>query len=517
MARPHVPPPSLPHASTTVHVVAFGVVLMQLVVADRYGLFRDELYYLACADHPAWGYVDQPPFSIVALAAWKAIAGEGLLALRLPAAFLHGAAVLLAGLLARELGGWRLAQVLSAVAVGFMPGVVAAGGFYSMNAFEIVFWLSGALVTARLLRGGSPRLWLLLGVIVGLGLLNKYSLAPLPVGIVAGLALSPQRSRLRERELWLGAALALLLFLPHVVWQARHGWPTLEFIANARAQKMSPLPATAFWRDALLMAHPLAAPLALAGLAVLLFGWRRQMRPLGAAVLLAVIVVFLGRGKPFYLVPVWPVATTAGAVALVAWLSRHGAATRRVAGGAYALLLLAGGLAAAPLAIPLLPVDRFLAYQRALGLRPGSGERYALGALPQHFADRFGWVELARGVANVVAELPPPERSACLLLAGNYGEAGALRYYGRQLKLPPAVSGHNNFHLWGLPPGADPQVVVAVGVDEADLRFVFERVDVAATHRHDLAMPFESDLPIHVCRGWRIPPSEVWARLKQYI
>ncbi len=518
MARPHVPPPSLPHASTAVHVVAFGVVIMQLVVAERYGMFRDEFYYLACAAHPAWGYVDQPPLSIAALSVWKALAGDGLLTVRIPGILLHGASVMLAGLLAREMGGWRLAQVLAAVAVGLMPGALAVGGFYSMNAFELAFWLAGALVAARLLRGGSPRLWLLMGGLTGLGVLNKYSFGLLPVGLVAGLSLSPQRERLREREAWAGAALAVALVLPHLFWQVAHGWPTLEFIRNARADKMARLTTAAFGRDSALVMGPLAVPLAALGLAAMLAGRRlRTFRPLGAAVGLAVVAVLAGGGKPYYLVPAWALAHVAGAVALAAWLTRFGRRASRVVGGACALALLAAGLALAPLAIPLLPVPRFVAYQRALGVRPSSGERHATGVLPQHFADRFGWNEMSRGVARVVADLPAEDRAACLLVAGNYGQAGALRYYARRFGLPPVVSGHNSFHDWGLPPGGPWRVVVAVGFREEDLRAIFEQVDLAATHRHDLAMPYESDLPIRVCRGWRIPPGEAWARLKRYV
>jgi len=396
--------------------------------------------------------------------------------------------------------------------------VLALGGFYSMNAWEIVFWLAAALVAARLLRGGGPRLWILLGGLLGLGLLNKYSTALLAAGLVAGLLLSPHRRRLGAKQAWIGAGLAVALVLPHLAWQARHDWPTLEFIDNARTLKMARLSPGQFWKDAVLMLHPLAAPLVLIGLVAPFAGRRlRPFRPLAVTVLVAALVLFVTDGKPYYLVAAWPLAVATGATALEAWLSRFGRVARRVGGGAYAALLLVTGLALAPLAIPLLPVDRLLAYQQRLGIAPASGENHETGALPQHFADRFGWRRLAGTVFGVVAGLPAEERASCLLVAGNYGEAGALRYYGAGRWMPPVASGHNSFFLWGLPPGAPWRVVVAVGFGADDLRAVFEQVEVAAVHRDDLAMPYESDLPVYVCRGWRVAPAAAWARIKRYI
>ncbi len=518
MIRPHLPPPSLPHASSLPQLFAAGVVLLQLAVTGRYGIFRDELYYLACADHLAWGYVDHPPLSIFALAMWKAVAGDGLLALRIPGAMLNGAAAVLAALLAREMGGMRLAQLLAAVAVGLMPGVLAVGGFYSMNSLDICFWLVAAVTAARLLRGGGPNLWLLLGATIGLGLLNKHSVVLLLGGLALGFLLWPQRARLRERQLWLGAALAIALVLPHIVWQIQNGWPTVEFVQNARELKLARLSAGGFWRETLLMMHPLAAPLAALGLGALLLGRRlRAFRPLGVAAAAAIAVIFIAHGKPYYTVAAWTLAMAAGATALEALLWRGGRAVRRAAGGAYIALLIGGGLAIAPLAIPILPVDRLLAYQSALGIAPASGERHEQGALPQHFADRFGWDELAWAVSDVVALLPPEERASCLIIAANYGEAGAVRYFGRQRRLPPVASGHNSFHLWGLPPGGPWRAVVAVGFSEQELRHGFEQVEEAGRHREELAMPYQADMPIHVCRGWRITPAQAWALMKRYI
>ncbi len=518
MNLPHLAPPSLPHASARIPLFAAGVVLVQMVAAERFGIARDELYHLACADHLAWGYVEHPPLSIALLAAWKAVAGEGLLALRIPGAMLSGAAAILAALLAREMGGWRLAQALAAIAVGLMPGVLALGCFYSMGAINIAIWLAAALIAARLLRGGTPRLWLLLGAVIGLGLLNKYSLALLPLSLAIGLLLSPQRRLLRDRWAWIGAAAATALVLPNLAWQAGHAWPTLEFIRNARAGLPAGLPAAAFWKDGVLVMHPLATPLALLGLVALLWGKRlRTFRPLGVAVVVSAVLVFLSRGNPCVMVAIWPLALAAGAVAGEGWISRYGPGARRFGGGIYALLLLVGGLTLAPVAIPLVPAKDLLVCQRILGVSPAAKGAGWLDVSSCPAPDSIGWRKFAGDVFAVVTGLSGADRDSCLLMAGDRGQAGALRYYGAGRWMPPVASGHNSFHLWGLPPGGPWRVVVAVGLDEEALRGIFEQVELAGRHQGDPDGPIASDLLIYACRGWRVAPAEALSRLKRYI
>ena len=227
-----------------IYLLAGFVVAVQLVTGPAYGLFRDELYYLACADHLAWGYVDQPPLSIAVLAAVRALLGDSLPALRLVPALLDGVLVLLAADLARTFGGGRFAQALAGLAVAVTPVFLAMCGFYSMNAFDLVFWSLAVLIVARIIAADDRRGWLPLGIVLGLGLENKISVLFLGAGLAVALVVTPLRRHLRRREPWLALAVALLLFVPHVVWQAQHGWPTREFIANATRYKntaLSPL------------------------------------------------------------------------------------------------------------------------------------------------------------------------------------------------------------------------------------------------------------------------------------
>jgi 4-amino-4-deoxy-L-arabinose transferase-like glycosyltransferase len=394
------------------------------------------------------------------------------------------------------------------------PQYLGLTGFFSMNALDLAFWAGAALLVARLARLDRPRLWLPLGLLIGLGLMNKLSMLFFALGLGVAALLTPLRRHLRTRWPWLGALLAAACLLPHVLWQVAHGWPTAEFIRNATRYKNAVLTPLQFLGAQVLEMDPLNAPLWLAGLAWLLFArGGRTFRALGVIYAVALGVMLLQGAKPYYLAPAYALLLPAGAVAFAAWQER-----RRWAwpGFVATALLLAGGAALAPFALPLLPVEGYLAWQRTLGLTPTAAERQALGPLPQFYADRFGWRELAQEVARVRATLPPEDRARVLIVTDNYGEAGALRYFGRELGLPPAVSQHNSFWLWG-PGRSEVGVAIIVGKDEQDMRAAWEQVEVAGRFSHPYAMPYEQRRPILVCRGLRFPLAIAWRMGRMYI
>ncbi len=498
--------------------IVAGLALLQLLLHfvgnESYGLFRDELYYLDCAAHPALGYVDHPPLSIAVLAATKATLGDSPVAIRLLPALLGAALVLLAALLAAELGGDVYAQAVAALAALLAPAYAALTGFYSMNAVDLVLWAVAFLLLTRFLRGGDSRLWLLLGLVLGLGLLNKLSALFLMAGIGSGLLLTPERRALRDRRLWLGLVIALVLFLPHVLWQVANGWPTLEFIRNAQSYKIAPVAPLDFLASQFVTMGPANLPVWIAGLLSLLFSPAGRRGRLLAWIWLVTLAILLAtRSKPYYLTPAFLPLLAAGGVAIERWLDRR---ALRPLQALLVALVLAGGLAVQPLARPLLAPPDLVDYMERLGLAVPPGERGAEGPLPQHFADRIGWEEMVDDVARVYTTLPPPERAACGILASNYGEAGAVNYFGRRHGLPRAVSGHNNYFLWG-PGNLSPQVFIAIGYELDDLAPYAETVELAATHVSPYAMPGESSLPIYVVRGLKVPLAAAWRRTKQFI
>ena len=220
--------------------LALLTILIHFLTNGGYGYFRDELYYMACGEHLAWGYVDQPPFVALMAFVTRHLLGDSLFALRFFPAICGGLIVLLTGLMVRELGGGRYAQGLAAVAVIVAPVYLAIDNFFSMNCFDEVFWALAGYIVIRILKEGDPKLWILFGLVAGIGLMNKYSIGFLGLGVVVGLVLTPARRHLFSKWLWLGGAIAFVIFLPHILWEIHNGFPTLEFIHNATAMKNLP-------------------------------------------------------------------------------------------------------------------------------------------------------------------------------------------------------------------------------------------------------------------------------------
>jgi len=306
-----------------------------------------------------------------------------------------------------------------------------------------VFWAAAALIVIRIVETDDSRLWLLFGAVAGLGLLNKISLLFFAFGLAVALVMTPLRRHLLRPHFWLGALLAALIFAPHVLWQVRSDWPTLEFMRNAKQYKIASFTPLQFVGAQVLEINPLNAPIWLIGLAWLLFaGAGSRFRVLGIIYVVACVVLILQKSKPYYLGPAYPMLLAAGAVAVAGFLeARRWAWAKPTLLGTLAL----GGVLLAPFAIPILPVETFIAYQRTLGIAPPNAENQRLGPLPQFFADRFGWREMTAAVAAAYQTLSPSEQREATILTSNYGEAGALRYYGRRYGLPPVVSQHNNF------------------------------------------------------------------------
>jgi hypothetical protein len=484
---------------------------LQLAFIRGYGLHGDELYYIACSEHLDWGYVDHPPLCALVLRGSRLLLGDSAFGIRFLAAVAGAAIVLLTQLLARRFGAGRYGELLAALCALVAPLYLALSHIFSMNVFDVALWLGAAYVVVCLLDGGRRWLWLVLGLIFGIGLENKLSLLFLGFGLAVGLLLAGPRGLLRSRWPWLGACVAMALFLPHVLWQAAHGWPTLEFMENARVLKNLRYSLPSFVGEQLVLLHPATFPVWAAGLAWLVVRPAgRRWRALGWAYVAVLLLLVFQGGKPYYLGPAYGWLFAAGAVAIESVL------VRRWARAASLVVLAAAGVVTAPLAVPIVPVERYPAYQRALGLRPSSGERFAEGELPAFFANMFGWDRLASLVDEVYRSLPPEERARCRVLCENYMQAGAIDFYGRPLGLPRAVSGHNSYYLWNPePPAVD--VFIVIGRSEKDLRAVFEDVEWHATFRDPHIQPIHDDKPIWVVRHPRVPLGPVWPRIKSFI
>ncbi len=491
-----------PRLAAGAWLIAAATLVVHVATSGRYGWFRDELYFIACGHHLAWGYVDQPP--LIAVIAGAFSVGHNLYWFRLPAELAHAGLVVLVAVAARRMGGGRFAEALAALATAVAPIFLTFGHLQTMNAYEPLAWLGAALVVLAIADGADPRWWLLGGAIIGVGVLDKHSVAFFAVALVVGVAATPARRTLTSR--WFAAALGLaaLIVLPHVAWQIGHGWPMLELLRHGQEYKNEPVSPLQFLVGQILLLHPLAAPLWALGL------WQLvrvpRLRPLGIAALFVAALVVALHGKIYYLASLYPLLFAAGAVAF-----EPAAAWAR----ATALALLAvGGALTAPLAIPILSVPSLLRYQAALRFEPPHTERLRYRPLFQVFADEHGWPELEAAVARVYRALPPDERARAGLFAQNYGEAGALDFFGARDRLPPATAGHNSYWTWGPPRG---DVLIAVGGRRADYEQDFaEVVEAARLPPNPWVMPYEDELPIFVLRGARRPMAELWPSARHY-
>jgi hypothetical protein len=494
--------------------LALLTILIHFLANGGYGYFRDELYYMACGEHLAWGYVDQPPFMPFLAFLTRHTLGGSLFALRFLPAICGGIIVLLTGLMARELGGGRYAQALAAVAVMVAPVYLAIDNFFSMNCFDQVFWALAGYIVIRILKGGDPRLWLLFGLVAGVGLMNKYSMGFLGLGIVVGLLLTPARRQLLSKWLWLGGVIAVVIFLPHILWEIRHGFPSLEFIHNATALKNLPQTPLQFIASSALGIHPFNAPIWLAGLAFFFLAKAGKPFRLFGWVFVSILALFLlTRAKPYYLAPAYLFLFAGGAVAIEAFVRPRNWNWLRPAGFVF---LLTGGVAMAPYVLPVLPVESFIKYQAFMGLRAPREEKSKLGKLPQQYADMFGWENMAASVAEVYNSLSPEDKQKCVIGASNYGEAGAVDFFGKKYGLPHAISTHNSYWFWG--PGEKPgEVLIVVGGNPNDYHAMYDDVQQAATVISEYAMPYETNLPVYLCRRPKMTLQQVWPRLRKFI
>ena len=487
--------------------------VLHLVTADRYGYFRDELYFLDCARHLAAGYVDCAPL-IAVYAKVALLLGGSLPVLRSIAALAGAAMVALTMVLARELGGGRFAQVFAGLCALAAPIYLGLDSILTMNAFEPLFWMGCIWALLRIVRTGNSRLWVVFGVLAGFGLENKHSTLLFGGAVAVALILSQERRELLKPWIWAGLAIALLIFLPNVLWQVQNGYPTLEDIENVRKSgKNVVLGPFEFLRQQILLLHPALLPIWLAGLVSLLFGRRQRLRVLAWTYLVLLAGMSAARAKNYYLAPIYPMLFAAGAVATEDWLARRRWSRARLwPKVVLAALVLAAGGVVAPAILPFLPPARLLAYQRRIGAAPPKTEVRHEGPLEQRLGDQFGWEELTADVARIYRSLPREERARTGIFASNYGEAGALNLFGPAYGLPAPICAHQNHFFWG-PPRKEPQNLIWLqwsrrGIEERCLS-----VEQVGNHFHPWGMA-EENRPIYLCRGLRRPLKAMWPDLK---
>jgi Dolichyl-phosphate-mannose-protein mannosyltransferase len=502
---------ALPPRSDALVFFAASTFVLHLATAGRYGYHRDELYFIACARHLAWGYVDQPPMIAVIAGAAMFLFGHSLYALRSFSALAAALIVVTSGLTARRLGGGAVAQGFAMLAVAAAPFYLAVGNLLTMNAFEPLFWISVAYLLMDILDE-KPGLWSrpLLGVVIGLGILMKYTIGLFVLSLWAAMFASPQRRLMQRADFSIVPGVATLLAAPNVLWQYAHGWPQFVVLRNAMLHKDITLGPVVFALQQALMVNPLTLPLWIAGLFFFLRRDNGRYNIFFWSYALLFITDVALSAKVYYLAPIYPVLFAGGACATEAWLARSPA--RRIG---YAVSLTLAGAIILPQVIPILPLPTFLAYQHLVDFRQIKGYKHDTGLLPEQYADMLGWDRLVEQVASVYSALPSMQRARTAIWAENYGQAAAIDALGEQYGLPKAISGHNNYYLWGTR-GYDGSSVIAIGVPESLTRMEFRQTRRAATFADPYVLPQQNNVSIALCTRPREPLAVFWPRTKAY-
>jgi len=490
--------------------LAAGAFALHWWANNGYGYFRDELNYIACGEHLAWGFVDHPPMIPALAKLCRLLFGDSLRTIRLVPALASSGLIVLGAALARELGGKAYALLLASVAMLIAPIYLSNGSLLTTNCLEPIFWMTCAFCAIRAIRLNDPRYWLGFGVSLGLGLEEKYSIGIFAVAVATGLLLTSQRRALKSPWIWAGAAAALLLFLPNVLWNVEHHWPFLELMRNIRASGRDVvLSPPQFLAQQVLLLHPLNAPIWMAGLGALLFGRRfAAYRLLGWSYLFTFAFFLATHGKNYYLAPVYPMLLAAGAVVIGDYL------TGRWSRAAVVTLMVAAGAQSMPIAVPVLSPQRTLSYLKAMRAEVPRTEVSHTSALPQHYADQFGWMELAELAGKTWQQLPAEDKRDCPFFGQNYGQAGAIDFFGPRYGMPAALSGHQSYFLWG-PRGHSGRCVLVAD----DRREVLERLwsDVQYVGTTDSPYALEGHIPLFLCRRPKFGSlAELWPGLKKW-
>jgi 4-amino-4-deoxy-L-arabinose transferase-like glycosyltransferase len=489
-------------------LLALAWLVFFTLVNGQYGFHRDELAFLDNGRHLAWGFVEYPPLTPFIARIALGLFGPSLVGLRFFAALAVSVVIVLAGLMARELGGGRWAQAISALAVVIAPIVLSHGSFFSYETFDYLWWVLGAYFMMRLLNSGDLRWWLGVGAALGLGMLTKYTIVFSAVGIAAGVLFTPARRFLKSPWLWAGAGLALLICLPNLAWQVQNHFVSLEFLQSIHARDIRIGRTSAFQyllSQLYICTNPATIFLWIGGLR---YYWMspqgQRFRPVGWMFAVPFLLFLLAQGRYYYLAPVYPMLIAAGCCQaerrLVTLPGRQLARQRLTLHGGLAL----GGLVAMALVLPLAPVN--------------SAWWNVASSVDVELREEIGWPELVKTIADIRAKLPLEERAQVGILAGNYGEAGAINLYGPAYGLPEAISGINSYWQrgYGDPP---PQTLIVVGLPRDYVEKIFESCELAGHTSNRFGVQNEETMAhpdIFVCRNLRQPWSEFWKSFQYF-
>ena len=484
--------------------LALFVFFLHMLTSGRYGFHPDEMAVMDDGHYLAWGYVAYPPVTPFLGRVAFELFGNSLRGVRFFPALAQSIVIVLSGLIARELGGKRLAQMTAAAAVAIAPMALIEGVLLQYVTFDYLWWVLTAYLLIRLLRTGDQRLWLAIGATVGVGMMTKYTMLFLVAGILAGLLLTDARRYLKSPWLWGGVAISLLIFLPNLLWQCHHNFVSLQFLRHIHERDVRLGRAQSFVRNQfMLCTNPLTIPLWVTGLLFYFFAKSgKRFALVGWTFVIPLILFLITQGRGYYLAPAYPMLLAAGAVVAERWIGSLSLGSLRVGiRVATFTALFAGGVVAAVLYLPVVPMtSRWF----------GTVLRFS-----SYVRDELGWRELVAEVAGVRDSLPPADRDRVAILAANYAEAGAVDIYGPTYGLPKAISAMNSYweRGYGNPP---PTIVIVLGLSPDQANSYFESCLLGARTFNPVNEEGRERPYIYVCRNLRYPWPYFWEKFRAF-
>jgi hypothetical protein len=488
-------------------LMALGAVIFHVALNGQYGFHRDELDFIMNARQLDWGYVSYPPITPFFARIGLELFGESLHGLRVLPAIAQGIAMILGALIARDMGGKRNAQILAAFAVFIGPMSLFGGTVIMYFAFDYLWWVIVAFFLVRLLATDDARYWLGIGAGIGLGMMTKYTMAFFVAGLVVAVLVTPARKYLKSKWLYLGAALALLIFLPNLIWQAQHDFIAFDYLSSIHARDVSWGRADEFLPEQLyLTTNPLSLPLWTVGLSLCLFSASmKRFRPLGWMFVVTFLLFLVNQGRGYYTGPAYVMLLAAGCVWFEAWFERLGGKKRQIGYGLLWTTQVIGSLIGIILMKPIAPINSSL-------------WDVTTGVTDDLFTEMVGWQDLTAQVAEIYQSIPESEKARTVVLAANYGEAGAFDLYGDEYGLPRVISGANSmwYRGYGNP---EPETVIVVGFEGDYARHFFNSCQSSGTVKNSYDVKNEETsrhTGLYICREPRRPWSEMWQEMLWY-
>ncbi|MBI5953113.1 MAG: glycosyltransferase family 39 protein [Chloroflexi bacterium] len=486
-------------------LLGLALFLLHMFTNHQYGFHQDEMVVVDNAYNLDWGYVEYPPITPFLTRITLSIFGLSLVSARTFAALAHSIILVLAGLMARELGGKRTAQVIAALAAAIAPTAMAWGALIQYVTFDLFWSVLLAYLVIRLLRSEDPRWWLGIGAVIGLGMMTKYTMAMFTAGIVGGVLLTNARRYLKSLWLWGGVVLSLLIFLPNLIWQIQHNFISLDFLSSIHERDVEIGRAAGYLIDQFIScANPFFIPMWISGLIYYLFKEDgRRFRAVGWMYVIPFLIYLVSQGRGYYMASAYPMLIAAGAVVwerrLLSASADKAKSMLRIVWGSVAV----GALFSGALTLPIAPIN--------------STWWDVVAEVNEAFTEQIGWSDMVKSVAGIYAGLPDEEKARAGILTGENDEAAALNIYGGEYGLPKAISGSDTFYLrgYGNPP---PEILIVVGVERQYIDMFLDQCTVEGTTvnsygvDNDLAHPPE----IYLCRKVRLPWQEFWEKIKHY-